>query len=1250
MGILKRILFVCFFSIFSFLAYSQDSDNTEFWFVAPDAAFHHSDRPTFLMIATGSEPATVTISMPQNKYFKETRADTTTIMPANSSWKFNFTGAQVDSVENAYTSSGIVTKKGIHITSTAPVSAYYQIDGGNQKEIFTFKGKKALGKEFYMPFQAIYRIADNSSYKDQQFRQIQIVATENDTKIVIHPKSEKSVFKTATSTINSKSSEADRTKILNKGETLLWRENVRNTDDLTGTRITSDKPIAVTHFEDCVQDLTNTDRDPIGDQLVPVNNLGQNYIVVKGYSSANATDHVLILAVADGTTDVWIGHKGKKEELITSLKKGEYIAYDLGLGNAEPGAYFISTTQSVYCMHQSAADGGELGGAILPSLYAISGRSITFMQRQSGFNSMFLVFRDAAKSGFTLDGKPLPKHTVSDVGFGDWRYAKVSLPTSGGEKVSTVANSTGSFALGYFNGGSGTSLYGYLSAFGRFSFAGDTLYICGDNYTFDTPYAKKYTWTLPDSTTSNDSTFVTKKSGRYILEVNQDPFIVKDTTYLKLQNFNHILSAPEQLLVDKSFNFKIVLNPQKDPDNYFKKKYEWKFGEGASVATSDKDSVTVSYSSSGLKTISLKIWNEDAKCDSTVTRQINVLEASAGKVMYWRTDARNRDWNNVHNWSKTYLPKDSILLIPSKDTRVIMTSNAVNYPSLKDGKEHTDWSRYGQPEVNEIVFRYGSELYYQHLLKYNKAYINYNWGYYDGNLVAGQPTDSWENGIKLSRDTWHILAAPLKSIASGDFALAGYPFSWQKKFNVRQPDGSSVAEGDFSLPFETNDIKLETVNNAIAVKMAGFDANTIGYKDHKYLQNLHGVIEIPYFENNSEKEYYPWHNYDALSKISYFYYFDTNTLKLLNTPVGAMGRTGEAYRFVYETTDNQIPTDKIYKMRLNKDDEIGKNKEVMVGNPLFAPIDAKAFADENRTTIDETKGYKFLSDDGQTWEQHQEFAEGGKIPAWKAFIVTLKDGAVDVSFPLEGIALTKSLSASSISYKTKSLTADNTLSVQLLKEGFASGEPAVLRNNQYGNSADIRKMILPEGHAVPEVFFIDSEKGVANLIQNYRQGQKEVPIGVKTSDVHSRLSLQFKNVPMFTATTGVKAVLVDKYLNIKQDLARNATYGFNQRAVGLDKQSVDKTRFVLRLGNESRVTPDSDNGIAVVYRSGVLQVTANETIEAVTIYDSQGRMVYSPHSVGLAEYTHPITLKGGIFVVQVKTVSGKSKAEKITGY
>ncbi|SFK92403.1 T9SS sorting signal type C domain-containing protein [Proteiniphilum acetatigenes] len=1247
MNIFHRALFTGLLTLLSFSLHAQDSDNMEFWFVAPDAAEAHEDRPTFLMITTGDKPATVTISMPANSSFEPIDS----IIPAYSYWKYDFTTEeQMNLIENAYTSSGTVTKKGIQITSTAPVSAYYQIEGTKiyQREIFTFKGKKALGDEFYMPFQTAYPINNKDDYNNQPYRQIQIVATENDTKVTITPTGDLAI-----GTTESISAGTQVTRTLQKGETLLWRGHKQETI-LTGSHIKADKPIAITLFEDCIKG--NTSADPIGDQLVPVDKLGKNYIVVKGYSEYNSThdpavqDHALILAVKDGTEVTWNGQ-------TETLNAGESWSIPLGDKDHQPQAYYISATEPVYCMHQSAA-GTEIGGALMPSLYSISGRRITFIKGKiEEVNAMFLVFRKSANSGFTMDGASIPSFNPVDIGFDDWQYAKVNLvtdPTK--EQVCTIENSKGAFALGYFNGTkSGSSLYGYLSAFGTFSFGGDTIYHCGDSYQFDAPYALEYKWTVPEGVVNpgNISTFETTKSGPYTLEVNQDPYEITDETYLKLQNFNHILGAPEQLLQEKPYNFSIELNPQNDKDNYYPAAYEWKFFDsedtgGTPVVTSTERVVNVAYSSSGRKTIELTVWNQDANCDTVITRTITVLDKSEGVVLYWRPDTKDHDWNNVDNWAKDPEGNHPIAVVPADYTKVYLPGKAANYPSLTE--ENTDWSHYGQPEADEIVFRYGSELHYQHKLKYNKAYINYNWGYYGDSPASGQqPGLSWENGVILKRNIWHALAAPLKRMASGDFSLGGYPFSWQNMFEVNVA-GGIVPEGGFPHGLATNDIPLEENNNAIAVKMAGYESGKVGYKDQTNLEGLKGVIEIPYFGSDSLKAHYTAHSYDVLAKKSYFYYFDTKTLKVLNSPLGSMNRAGEAYRFVYETEQNELPAGGTYEMPLNTGD-MGATLEVMVGNPFLAPIDAQSFADANTSAIVFDQGFKLLSEDGLTWEQKS--FESDTIPAWKAFIVTLSgSGVSSLSFPLEATVFR----AAQVSNHTRSSNntnlANDALSLHILKAGVESGNCAILQNNRNTDNTEIRKMILPEGHQAPEIFFISSGGDLSYLVRNLEQDEKEVAIGVKTSDTHSRLTLEFRNVAAFTAATGAKATLVDKHLNVRQDLVHSPVYRFTQQASGLDKQYVDKNRFVLQLGGETGTIgqEDPEEGINIMYGSGILKVTSDENIDAVSVYDIYGRIVFSTRSVGLTQYIHPVALQGKLFLVRVKTTSGKVKVKKIMGY
>ncbi|OJV81684.1 MAG: hypothetical protein BGO34_09760 [Bacteroidia bacterium 44-10] len=1282
--IFSSVLLVAFLAVFSFTLHAQDSDNMEFWFVAPDAAQSHSDRPTFLMITAGDKEATVTISMPKNLRFRETftqNGDTVHHLNPNESWKFELIGDSVEIFENSYESSGMVTNKGVLITSTNPVSAYYQIDGINQKEIITLKGKKALGNDFYMPFQTDYEVSNRSNYNNEQYRQIQIVATEDGTVVTIHPKSENAKFSVPEGTggtyeckqvplvsptgtielcyhyINSASDESVRKRTLQKGETLLWREAIRNTPDLTGTRIHADKPVAITYFEDCMDDGKNGSVDPIGDQMVPVDKLGQNYIVVKGYSSGNTKDHVLVLAVEDNT-DVWWGYLDannvKQETKLTTTKplsKGESLSKDLGIGDAFPGASYIRTNNAVYCLHQSAT-GNELGGAILPSLYSISAKKIAFIKGADSYerNSMFLIFREAAQNGFKMNEKTFQElgtqYNPQRIGFDDWMYAKVDIKSVvpiNDDRVCVVDNSS-PFALGYFVGSpSPTALYGYLSSFGTFSFEGDTIYAC-HSHTFEPPYALKYDWITPEGPSSAPILTATK-SGQYILEVDQDPHKLIDTTYLKVQNFNHELNVPQKLLVDKSYNFSILLNPDNHPDNRFNAKYEWTFqDEDASVNTSNEREIKVSFTEAGTKTISLHLWNYanypnfegyQAICDTVIDFSLEVLATPA--VMYWKSDAKDHNWNNEENWVDA--EGNSLSVVPSAYTKVYLPGNAGNYPSLKDEPEgHTDWAHYGRPEVNEIVFRYGSELHYQHKLQYNKAYVNYNWGYYDNGFTEGQPTHTLENGKKLPRDTWHMLAAPLKSMASGDFSLAGYPFSWQQQFRITTT--GVVTEGGFSKPFSTNDVRLTDNNNAIAIKMASYK-NETGYLQ-KYLEGLNGVIEIPYFENKDVTSWYPAHNYDVLSRKSYFYYFDTKTLRIINSPVGMMPRAGEAYRFVYETEQGNPPENGMYVM----DVEVkGDDLEVMVGNPFLAPLDADAFAGMNRENIVSGEGFKLLSEDGTIWEQHW-FEEGDTIPAWKAFIVTLQPGKNSLSFEVE--APTGMSTAFRASYTPG--PSDDALYVQVLKGGARSGDAARLQRNRLTDKPDIRKMILPEGHQAPEIFFISSGGDLSYLVMNLAQGENEVAIGVKTSDTRSPLTLQFKNVHAFAASTGTKAILVDKHLNVRQDLTINPTYRFTQQASGLDNQYVDKHRFVLQLSGESGISEQEDapKGIEVIYRSGILKVTSDENIDTISVYDLYGRPVFSARAVNLSQYIHPVTLQGKqLFLVRVKTVSGKETTRKI---
>ncbi|MDR1707584.1 MAG: T9SS sorting signal type C domain-containing protein [Prevotella sp.] len=626
---------------------------------------------------------------------------------------------------------------------------------------------------------------------------------------------------------------------------------------------------------------------------------------------------------------------------------------------------------------------------------------------------------------------------------------------------------------------------------------------------------------------------------------------------------------------------------------------------------------------------------------------------SDGLTLYWNRNAADNNWNNPANWTNEAGVAQN--MVPVSCTNVYIPGGITNYPSLHPDK--TPVNIYGTPICNNITFAYGAELIYQHKLTYQKAYIQYNWGYY-GNLsgvnYGDQPSGNACSPAPVQkREAWYALAAPLKSMATGDFAFVGYPLTWQAGFALSNPStgnkGGEIEVGDFEKKFSTNDVPLSETNNAIAVKVALY-RSIIGYSDHCNLEGLKGIIEIPYFENASKSAYYPGHIYDRFTKESKFFYFNPQTLQLLHSPVGKMKRGDEAYRFIYEENGvaaniNVTGVPSIvpgYKQKVKRQNST--SLKVMIGNPFMASINAKQFFDVNSNNkLEESAGYQLFDSNSQTWKQYS-YSAAGYIPPLQAFIVTLKSSEVELLFPLEGVyALTGTASSSVSPGQGRSLYLKSQSSLNL------EGDYSILATPEADKEAvTVKKMISSEGHATPETFFISSNNKDYNLIQAYEKGLREIGIGVKTSDTKSTQWLKFENVDKFYIANGLRPVLIDKYLGIKQDLTVNNIYSFTQRQLDSKVKYVDADRFVLSLlssGEELQELEAAD--INIVYSDKKLEVKALQNIKEVQIYDSLGRQVYSDTNVNTNYYTKSLSLTEGVYVVKVYTENGRTKADKI---
>jgi uncharacterized repeat protein (TIGR02543 family) len=606
------------------------AQDTEFWFVAPDldetVGCGPFDSPMMIMIANGSaQEAHVNIQL----YNGGTPINTTRTIPPDGSWKYDIPSANKGRIENPRGQAGKVTKYGVHITSDVKVTAYYQILPPCSQDIYTLKGSAALGTLFYVPMihDSYYYTGASASYPNA-YDQIDIVATEDGTEVRVMP--------TAAIRVNGAQHNAGTELFipkLNKGETLKIMEHTpqrsAGSASLGGTRISATRPVAVTTTEDLIgrSAAPATGWDVIGDQVVPVNSLGKRYIVVKGFMAGS--ERVYMIASENNT--VITVNNGSSTSTSPTLSAGGLFTFNMGNGGyigTDPDVVSITANKPFYCYQitgvcKSNGTGDELGSALLPSIYSVSQKKVSFYQYSAAstdYSDLFLIFRSGSEGNFRLsygNTTVTPQLTAMSVpGMSDWKVAKYRSPAAAANQVVTIRNASSIFALGCFsmNVTNGGASFGYLSAFGDITFS-DTTYKCaGTGITLDAGYAAEYTWTLPDGSHPTTATVVAKDTGRYTVIVNQDP-ITFTTSTVVLDRFSEasILSSGGNNVGAGTYTYSVNLNGQTGAGV----SYAWSV-DGVQVSTGATYSAT--WADTDEKRITVKITDGDLGCTQTLSR------------------------------------------------------------------------------------------------------------------------------------------------------------------------------------------------------------------------------------------------------------------------------------------------------------------------------------------------------------------------------------------------------------------------------------------------------------------------------------------------------------------------------------------------------------------------------------------------------------------------------------------------------
>lgn len=463
--------------------------DTLFWFVAPESGHGggNFDIPIVFRFSSLSMASQIVVDIPANSSFTPISLN----INANSTITLDLS-AHLNLVENRPPDQ--ILNKGLRIRATNPITAYYEVVSSYcncNPEIFALKGHKALGTKFYTPFQDTFKNGGRWTYNPLPFSAIDVVATEDNTDVTITP----------TKDVVGHAAGIPFTIKLNKGQTYsATATSPMGIDHLGGSKVESNKPIAVTikddkiGYDDCA--------DLAGDQLIPIDYLGDEYVVMKGFLSI--PDRVHILAI-ENNTQVFLNGT-----LVTTINEGQYYVHRLSNSSV-----YIKTSKNVYVMHLSGF-GCEMGMAILPPITCTGSRQVGFTRSRNDPFYLLIMVEDGGQANFTLNGNAsyIVSTDFNDVPgtSGQWKFMSKLFDTSRikTNQASSLINSTHHFHMGMIHGtaANGTR-YGYFSDYGsyfvktraesNFLCVGDTLKLFGQS--LDTSSG---TWSGPNGFFSNE--------------------------------------------------------------------------------------------------------------------------------------------------------------------------------------------------------------------------------------------------------------------------------------------------------------------------------------------------------------------------------------------------------------------------------------------------------------------------------------------------------------------------------------------------------------------------------------------------------------------------------------------------------------------------------------------------------------------------------------------------------------------------
>jgi gliding motility-associated-like protein len=229
---------------------------------------------------------------------------------------------------------------GLHVKGTKKFFANYRFSVPNHAEIITSKGLAGVGKNFFAV------MAPLTTSKDYLNATIGIIATEDDTSVTLSGYDPSVVFSDGISS-------STRTFTLKKGQSYIINavsdRDPANRTGLVGAKIEATQPIAVTNgnFNAIYTNENLSNNDILMDQSVPVDRLGNQFILVKGNGPYNNNMESALVVASEDDTHIIIN--GTDTGIV--LNEGDYHIFGANNYIDQSRNHYnmsISTTKNVY--------------------------------------------------------------------------------------------------------------------------------------------------------------------------------------------------------------------------------------------------------------------------------------------------------------------------------------------------------------------------------------------------------------------------------------------------------------------------------------------------------------------------------------------------------------------------------------------------------------------------------------------------------------------------------------------------------------------------------------------------------------------------------------------------------------------------------------------------------------------------------------------------------------------------------------